>query len=398
MVVGEAGDQFPLTVDALQSQFRGGGVDGFATYLTNGGATMTWSTYLGGVGQDSIRRVQFEDSGLAVLGGYSYSADFPIAPATRQTELLGVEDGVLMQLDLLTDLGEGLRVQPVGGESVDIVDAGEVTLLSFDLHNVSDRDLVVDGVRVFVSGAGATAGSVTGLRVLRPSLTESGEEELIGGPVATSLGAETHIALGGAVLPPQSSTRLVVRADLAAPPFGRSYELAAAVVDAAAWDVRAIGAGGGPEVRVGGSGRVTGPTVVLGSLAGDIDGSGTRTVVDLRRMLHVLGSTDAEADVDGDGVLTLVDVDALRDALLGRGTVFTAPAQGARGGFLLLPCLLPIEGGLVQASLGGRTLTVGRAAPRQLSLRVEPDQAVGLHELVVTQGGKVAFAGLVEIF
>jgi hypothetical protein len=58
--------------------------------------------------------------------------------------------------------------------------------------------------------------------------------------------------------------------------------------------------------------------------------------------------------------------------------------------------LLPKLDGL-QASLGGRSLLVGRATPREITARVPADQALGLQELVISRAGQVIFAGLVEV-
>jgi hypothetical protein len=47
-----------------------------------------------------------------------------------------------------------------------------------------------------------------------------------------------------------------------------------------------------------------------------------------------------------------------------------------------------IAGSSVQASLGGRSLTVGRVSAREMTLRVDADQALGTQELSVTIGGR----------
>ena len=392
-VVGEAGPGFPVTNDAVQLQFSSGITDGFATYLTNSGSTLTWSSYFGGVGQDSLQAVDFNDSGIAVVAGYSYSADFPIAPAGYQNQLLGAEDGVVLQLDMLTDIGPAMRVDPVSTKRVEVAESGEVTLLEFDLTNISARTLAVDSVRVLLSGAGATAANVTDLRVRRTA--EAGAiSELVGGPLLAAPGTETMVTLTGVTLPGKSSTRFVVLATVAA--SSASYEVAAAIVDAAAWQLHALGLGSGPTVSVSGLGRATGSVYVLGSLTGDIDGSGTRDVVDVRRLANQIGTVDPMADTDGDGVITSTDVMATAQAVLGRGTVFSVPHQVARGDWLLVRGLLPSSAS-IQAVLGGRSLLLGCTMPRELSVRVDHDHPVGLQELVVTLDGQDVFNGLVEV-
>ena len=393
VVVGEAGTGFPVTNDAVQTQFSSGMIDAFAVYLTNDGSAITWSSYFGGVGQDSLQAVDFNDSGIAVIAGYSYSSDFPIAPAGYQGQLFGAEDGVVLQLDLLTDIGPAMRVDPVGLPMVEVVDSGEVELLTFDLVNVSDRSLVVDSVRVLVTGAGATSSNVVDLRVLRDD-QDGAATELVGGPRMASPGDETYVPLSGVTLTGQSTTRFIVMATIGE--SNSSVEVAAAIVDASAWQLHALGLGSGPTVSVSGLGRATGSVYVLGALAGDIDGSGTRDVVDVRRLASNIGEANPTADTDGDGVVTPVDVLATSQAVLGRGTVFSVPSQVSRNEWLLVRGLLPSSSS-VQAVLGGRSLLIGCLMPRELSVRVADDHPLGLQELVVTLDGQVVFNGLVEV-
>lgn len=394
LVVGECGDGFPVTPDAVQPTFGSGVLDAFATLLTNGGAVRAWSSYFGGLGQDALGAVALDDGGIAVVAGWSFSSDFPIAPAAYQSQLIGTQDGVVLQLDLLTDLGDGLQVESTEASDVEFISAGDgVELLGIRLRNVTARTLVLDGVRVFVGGAGVAPTRVQRLR----AVFDDGVAAPIaaGGPVAPAAHAETEIPLQGVVLPAGSTALLHVLADISAAPDGSTIEVAAAVVAADAWHVSAPGAGAGPAVRVLGTGRVEGAVCVLGALPGDADGDRARTVVDLRRIVSSLGSVD-QADADGDGMWTPADSTAVMGAVLGRGTVFSAPTQVARGGWLRLGCLLP-RSASVQAVLGGRTLVLGRATPRELTLRVEANQPQGVQELVITHGGRVLFTGFVSV-
>ncbi len=395
MIVGEAGDGFPLTVDAVQSQFAFGITDGFASLLTNNGSTLSWSSYFGGVGQDSLQAVDFADSGLAVIAGYTYSPDFPIAPSGLQPQLLGVEDGVVLQLDLLTDLGPAMEVEPVDVPTVELVASGDVDLIKFDLVNITDRDLAVDSVRVLITGAGATSQNVDSVRLLRVEL-DGTNMQLVGGPFTVSPGVDLQMPLVSVTLPARTSTRFVLTATVVAATDGSSVEVCAAIVDASSWQVHAIGFGGGPTVSISGPGRAIGPVYVLGGLAGDMDGSGTRTVLDVRLLATAVGSIDAINDTNGDGVLTPIDVNATVQAILGRGVIFSVPSQVVPGQWLLSRCLLPIDGS-IQATLGGRALTLGRAGPRQVSLLVDLTQPLGLQELIILLAGEVVFAGFVEV-
>lgn len=393
LVVGECGDGFPVTFGAVQPTFGSGVLDAFATLLTNGGATLTWSSYFGGAGQDAFGSVALDNGGVAVVAGWSFSSDFPIAPAAHQGQLIGTQDGVVLQLDLLTDLGEGLQVGSADTPPMEFSAGGDgVPLLAIELTNVTARTLVLDAVRVFVGGAGASPARVAALRAV---FDDGAAVVPAGGPVPLVSHGETELPLQGVALPAGGAAQLRVLADLTPAPDGATVEVAAAVVAADGWRVSAPGAGEGPDVRVRGTGRVEGPVHVLGVLPGDVDEDRAPTVVDLRRIVSRLGGADP-ADADGDGILTPADARAVVQAVLGRGTVFSAPSQVARGGWLRLACLLPGDGA-VNAVLGGRTLVLGRATPRELTLRVDADQPLGVQELVITHGGRVLFTGFVGV-
>jgi hypothetical protein len=79
-VVGSATVGFPTTAGVFQSAFRGGtGVlplDGFLLKTTSSGA-LSYSTYLGGSGNDDALGVAVDGSGNAYVAGATQSTDFP---------------------------------------------------------------------------------------------------------------------------------------------------------------------------------------------------------------------------------------------------------------------------------------------------------------------------------
>lgn len=395
LAVGEAGDNLPVTVDAPQPQFAGGMTDAFATLLTNNGAVRTWSSYFGGQGQDAFGSAWMTDGGLAVVGGWTYSPDFPIAPSGYDDVMNGAEDGVVMQFDLVSTLGAGMQVAPATALPLQIVPAGEQALLAATLTNTTARDLRLDTLRVLAAGAGDTANAIAGVRVF--ATDSSSVRALLSGPVSLVGDDREHLlSLGGQVVPAGTSVALEIVADLVVDTAGRTVEVGLAVCDDAAWGISAPGAGAGPSVRVAGTGRVDGALFLLGSLPGDSDGDGSITAVDLRRRLATLGGTDLLADVDGDGVTTANDVALLRDVLLGRSTLLAAPTQFPRGAWVTVRGAL-VAGASVQASLGGRALTVGRVTPREITLRVEADQALGTQELSISIGGRPFASAFVQV-
>jgi hypothetical protein len=395
LAVGDAGANFPVTLDAPQTQFAGGVTDAFATLLTNNGATRTWSSYFGGVGQDAFGSAWMTDGGLAVVGGWTYSADFPIEPSAYDDVMNGTEDGLVMKFDLVSTLGAGLQVASATAQPLQIVPAGEQTLLDTTVTNTTARELRLDTLRVLAAGAGDTANAVAGVRVFG---TVAGQlRTLLSGPVTLVGDDREHVlSLGGQLVPAGASLRLEVVADLVVDAAGRTVEVGLAVCDEDAWGISAPGAGSGPTVRVAGTGRVDGTLFVVGALPGDADGDGAITAVDLRRRLATLGGNDLQADVDGDGVTTTNDVALLREVLLGRATLLQAPTQVARGTWVTLRGAL-VAGSSVQASLGGRSLTVGRVTAREITLRVEADQVLGTQDLLVTIGGRPFASAFVQV-
>ena len=396
-VVGEAGAGFPVTLDAVQGVHSGGNLDAFLTFLTNGGSTITYSTYLGGTNQDVLDCVTLSNSGIAVVGGFTFSADFPIAPASYQPLLRGVEDGVVLKFDLVTSFGDSLIVTSDPVDAAARVQEGEHELLAVSLQNVTARELVLDAVNVLVAGAGDAPSRLTALRIYRDEVGSTASPTLVAGPLLVLVdNRETAVLLSGCTIPANGTVRLRLVGDLLADPSGASAEIALTIASTNSWNLRAVGSGAGPDVRVAAPGRADGRVLVIGELPGDMDRDGTRTVVDLRRQIVQLGSIERAADVDGDGAITMVDMQATRQALLGRATIFTTPALIPRGAWFTLAGLFP-DWRSATVTLGGQALALGSATPRELTFFVPPTQLVGTQELTVSNVGRLALASLVQV-
>ena len=68
---------FPVA-SALQPAFGGGEQDGFLVKLAPNGATLRFATYLGGSDFDDVRHVQLDHAGNIHVAGYTSSTDFPL--------------------------------------------------------------------------------------------------------------------------------------------------------------------------------------------------------------------------------------------------------------------------------------------------------------------------------
>jgi hypothetical protein len=83
---GGSADAFPTTSGAFQPQPRPGlHTTGFVTELNLTGATLTWSSYLGGSSGDSGNAIAVSASGVAYVSGSTASNDFPVTTGAYQT-------------------------------------------------------------------------------------------------------------------------------------------------------------------------------------------------------------------------------------------------------------------------------------------------------------------------
>lgn len=398
LVVGETTGGIVMTPQAFQASFGGGGLDGFAAHYTGSGAQLAYSSYFGGANGDVLDSVVLANGGLAVLGGWSFSADFPVTAGVFQTQLRGIEDGVLLKLDLLSDLGDGLELTSGSEGGVRAIGSGEHELLVVAAANRTGRELQLEAMRILFAGRGDAPSFVQRVRVfLDPPGQPGTRGRLVAGPFPLLADdQEISVPLQDVQVPAGGSVTLRVVVDVVLDAMFGTVELACAAVDASAWTLRASGAGTGPAVRVLGTGRVAGPVLLGGALPGDADGDGGYSVFDLRQQCARLGETERLFDTDGDGVLTTDDVDFTRAAMLGRPTLVSCPLVVRRGEWFTVQGVFPTEG-VVEATLGGRSPSFGRLTPRELTLRVDATQTLGLQGLQVTVDGRLVVARTVQV-
>ena len=74
---------FPRTSGVFQAT-HGGGLDAFVTKLTTAGA-VSWSSFLGGTGEDRALSVAVDSTGASYLAGFTRSSTFPTSNATQTT-------------------------------------------------------------------------------------------------------------------------------------------------------------------------------------------------------------------------------------------------------------------------------------------------------------------------
>ncbi len=95
---GTGSSNFPTTTGALQTTYGGGGLDAFVFELASSGASLIYSTYLGGTGNDAASGLALDSSGDAYLVGLTYSTDFP-THSPIQGSLAGASNGFVAKIN-----------------------------------------------------------------------------------------------------------------------------------------------------------------------------------------------------------------------------------------------------------------------------------------------------------
>jgi hypothetical protein len=124
---------FPVTAGAFDTSFQAPS-DAFVARFAASGAQLSFATFLGGSGEESVRALAVEPSGTLLAAGECKSADFPVTPGVPDPTFEGASDGFLARL--AANGAQLLHSTFVGGADEDrcaglAVDAqGDVVLVS----------------------------------------------------------------------------------------------------------------------------------------------------------------------------------------------------------------------------------------------------------------------------
>ena len=95
VVVGSTNSSnYPTTAGAYDTSANGM-YDGFVTRLNADGASLSFSTYIGGTGEDVLTAVDLDPIGNVVAGGYTLSSNFPTTAGAYDQTKSGAMDGVV---------------------------------------------------------------------------------------------------------------------------------------------------------------------------------------------------------------------------------------------------------------------------------------------------------------
>ena len=109
VVVGRTwSDDYPVTDDALQTEYSDIEVDGFLTRISGSGDEILYSTYYGGESWDSLLQVNMDERDRLIVSGFVLTGEFDTLNAF-QSEYKGSSDVVLIimgdEIELISYLG-----------------------------------------------------------------------------------------------------------------------------------------------------------------------------------------------------------------------------------------------------------------------------------------------------
>ncbi len=114
---------FPTTVGAYDREPYGW--DGFICGINHNGTALSFSSFLGGEGQDRIQEVTLDGSGNIVVCGFTNSDQFPTTGTAFQRTRTGLEDGFITVMD--SRATRVIRSTFLGGSANDWCEAIVVT-------------------------------------------------------------------------------------------------------------------------------------------------------------------------------------------------------------------------------------------------------------------------------
>ena len=114
---------FPVTSGAADTFYAGG--EATLTKLDSNGASLAYSTFIGGGGYEEAHAVRVAADGSAFVGGWTYSLNFPTTPGALRRQLGGVQDGFITKV---TPAGSAFTYSTLlGGDAADVVTELSVT-------------------------------------------------------------------------------------------------------------------------------------------------------------------------------------------------------------------------------------------------------------------------------
>ncbi len=145
-IAGETASSDLPIMGAYDGSYSAGN-DGFVSKFSSDGATLLYSTYLGGAGFEQLRGLRVDTGGNAYVGGTTGSTDYPTTAGAFQTVKAGTNGGFVTKLD------------PTGGSLVYSTYVGESPATDIQVINIDDDGNVYMGGATGNNNALATPGA-----------------------------------------------------------------------------------------------------------------------------------------------------------------------------------------------------------------------------------------------
>jgi hypothetical protein len=150
-----ASSDFPATALAPDPTHNGN-VDAFVTKLDPAGATLTYSTFLGGADSDFSYGLAVDPAGNAYVAGYTSSSDFPTTVGAYDASHNGTVDVFVAKIG-----GAGAPAVLSLSPATDTNTAGEAHCVTAAVADAAGNPVPDVIVRFSVSGANSASGSAT---------------------------------------------------------------------------------------------------------------------------------------------------------------------------------------------------------------------------------------------
>jgi hypothetical protein len=132
-LTGIAYDNHPVTPGAFQTQPQGSS-NAFVTILNPTATEILYSTYLTGNQSDKGQSIKIAQNGEIIVGGWTFSNNFPITPGSCQPTYGGNQDGFVVRLD--PTCSQMIWGTYLGGFNIDFIQA-----MSLD----NDENVIITG-------------------------------------------------------------------------------------------------------------------------------------------------------------------------------------------------------------------------------------------------------------
>ncbi len=196
-VVGStSSSDFPVTAGASQSQYAGGGSDGFIAEISSDGSQLIYSSYFGTTGNDGVSLIKPDGSGAYIIAGSASAAGLPTTNGVFQTQSAGQANAFFgrvsfpqsgtMTINQLTYFGGSAQSDPTGVADMTIDSAGNL----YFAGQVQESTFPVTSdalVKTFTSSGGcfisSTPYSIGFLTKMSPDLSKMLYSTYFGGKV-----------------------------------------------------------------------------------------------------------------------------------------------------------------------------------------------------------------------